>query len=81
MTSQVNECPHFFVFFSMSSFLRLILAYRLCVIYVREYSYFNIYIQVMNTGLLWTKWTSLYAVQERLLNLITHLSNFVLGIA
>ena len=43
---------------------------RLCVIYVGEDNDFNA--QAMITRLMWTIWTSLSAVRERPLNLITH---------
>ena len=43
---------------------------RLCVIYVGGDNDFNV--QAMITRLMWTIWTSLSAVRERLLNLITH---------
>ena len=36
MTSQHNGCPHFLVLFLIPFFLKLIVACRLCVIYVRE---------------------------------------------
>ena len=43
---------------------------RLCVIYVGGDNDFNV--QAMITRLMWTIWTSLSAVRERPLNLITH---------
>ena len=43
---------------------------RLCVIYVGGNNDFNV--QAMITRLMWTIWTSLSAVRERPLNLITH---------
>ena len=52
---------------------KLIVVCRLCVIYVREGNDSNV--QAMITRLIWTTWTSLSAVRERLLNLITHLLN------
>ena len=42
MTSQLNGCPHFFVFFLISFFLKLIVAYSLCVIYVKDDDDFNV---------------------------------------
>ena len=41
--AQLNGCPHFFVFsFLFLFFFKLIVAYRLCVIYVREDNDFNV---------------------------------------
>ena len=49
---------------------KLFVACRLCVIYVGGDNDFNV--QAMITPLMWTIWTSLSAVRERPLNLITH---------
>ena len=67
MTSQLNGCPHFLLFFF---YQKLFVACRLCVIYVGGDNDFNV--QAMITRLMWTIWTSLSAVRERPLNLITH---------
>ena len=69
MTCQPNGCPHFLCFFFIPLFLKLIVACRLYVIYVRENNYSNVY--VMITWLVWITWTSLSTIQERPLNLIT----------
>ena len=59
------------LFFSLFlSFLKLIMACRLCVIYVREDN--DSSVQAIIIRLIWTIWTSLSAVRERPLNLITH---------
>ena len=58
-------CCSFFIPF----FFKLIVACRLCVIYVSENNDSNV--QAMITRLLWTTWTSLSAVRERPLKL-TH---------
>ena len=49
---------------------KLFVACSLCVIYVGGDNDFNV--QAMITRLMWTIWTSLSAVRERPLNLITH---------
>ena len=51
-------------------YYKLFVACRLCVIYVGGDNDFNV--QAMITRLMWTIWTSLSAVRERPLNLITH---------
>ena len=51
-------------------YLKLFVACRLCVIYVREDNDFNVL--AMITRLVWTTWTWLSAVPERPLNLITY---------
>ena len=49
MTSQINGCPHFFVFLLYNFCLKLIVTYSLCVLYVREDNDTNVY--AMITGL------------------------------
>ena len=51
----------------------------MCVIYVGEDNDFNV--QAMITRLMWTIWTSLSAVRERPLNLITHLHYYFVKLA
>ena len=72
MISQLNGCPFLFLFIIF--FLKLIVASRLCVIYVKEDDNSNV--QVMITWLIWITWTSLSAVWKRAVKLnysLTHL--------
>ena len=71
MTSQLNGCPHFFVFFFLISFF---LKCRLCVIYVREDNDSNVL--VMITRLVWTIWTSISAVPKKAVELNHSLTHF-----
>ena len=63
MTSPLNRCPHFLGFFFNIIFLKVIVACMLCVIYVREGNYSNVY--VMMTQLVWTICTLTSAVPKR----------------
>ena len=60
----------FCVSFLMSFFLKLIVACRLCVIYVREDN--DSIVKIMITRLIWTMWTSPSAVPRKAVNLIIY---------
>ena len=72
MTSQLNGCPHFFVFLFHIFFLKLIVALD-CVLSMREKIMIPMY-RLIITQLIWTTWTSLSTVWERPLNLLVHIT-------
>ena len=63
MVGQLNVCPHFFVFLLYIFFFKSIVAYRWCVIYVREYNDFNV--TMIITRPIWTTWTPMSSVPEK----------------
>ena len=70
MTNQFYGYPPFFVF-AFYSFLNLIVTFELYIIYMTKDGDCNV--KVMITWLLWITWTSMFAVKERPLNIITDL--------
>ena len=64
MICQLNGCPHIFVvLFLIPFFLKLIVACRLSVIYVREDNNSNVWAVI--SRLIWTIWTSLSPVPRK----------------
>ena len=74
MICQINGALTSFIYYFSCFFLRLIITCRLCVIYVREDNYSNVY--VMITQLIWTIWIPMSSIPQKADKLNLSLSGY-----